>query len=154
MRAERSSGDERLWRTREAEGLESGLIVNDHSRSPTPKREKEPYACKFRAAVTALGWATSLLDVEISELATGSLDHANLVGASVVSVRHVRVKFKQRITEVHRLCRGSQILYEVWGSRTVAFGAVAKYTLAEPSKIDVKPFLHIAVLLKAFWRLS
>lgn len=43
------------------------------------------YARELGAAVTALGDSASLLDVQQSELATGSLDDSGSVGTSVVA---------------------------------------------------------------------
>lgn len=43
------------------------------------------YTWEFDATVAALGRGTLLLDVKVSELTTGSLDHADLVRLGVVS---------------------------------------------------------------------
>lgn len=43
------------------------------------------YAWKLDTAVTALGRGAFLLDVQVSKLTTGSLDHSNLVRPGVVS---------------------------------------------------------------------
>jgi len=43
------------------------------------------YACKLDTTVTALGSGTLLLDVKVTELATGSLDDSDLVGLGVVA---------------------------------------------------------------------
>lgn len=45
------------------------------------------YACKLDTTVTALGSGTLLLDVKVTELATGGLDNSDLVGTSVVAER-------------------------------------------------------------------
>ena len=42
------------------------------------------YACQLGAAVTAFGCSALLLDVQVSELATWSLDDADVVGLGVV----------------------------------------------------------------------
>lgn len=49
--------------------------------------EKEgTYTWELDTAVTAFGRSSSLLDVQKSELATGSLDHSDVVRGGVVAV--------------------------------------------------------------------
>jgi hypothetical protein len=43
------------------------------------------YTCKLDTTVTTLGSSTLLLDVKVTELATGSLDDSDLVGLGVVA---------------------------------------------------------------------
>lgn len=48
--------------------------------------QRETYTWKLDATVTALGRGTLLLDVEVPELAAGSLDDAGQVGLGVVGL--------------------------------------------------------------------
>lgn len=48
----------------------------------------DTHAWQLDAAVTALGSSALLLEVEITELAAGGLDDADLVGPRVVPVIH------------------------------------------------------------------
>jgi len=51
------------------------------------------YTCELDTTVTALGGGSSLLDVQVAELTTWGLDHADLVGLGVVSDSTVQYSF-------------------------------------------------------------
>ena len=48
---------------------------------------QKTYAGEFDATVTAFRRGAFLLDVQISQFATGCLDHADFVGAGVVAIQ-------------------------------------------------------------------
>lgn len=64
-------------------GVSSGVSLSLLIRSPFLKT----YAWEFGAAITTFWRRSLLLDVEVSELAAWSSDHADFVGDGIVSVK-------------------------------------------------------------------
>jgi hypothetical protein len=67
------------------------LSIHPKHRSLSRSVYYNTYTWEFDAAVTAFWGRTLLLDVEVSKLAAGGLDHADLVRLGIVSIRNTIV---------------------------------------------------------------
>lgn len=80
------------------------------------------YAWELGAAVTAFGSSATLLQVQQTEVATGGLDHADLVGAGVVAVGTIMLAIHFLLNDMGYFSRRGQgaVFGWVgwWGKRT------------------------------------